>query len=61
MDERRPSQPSLLLGTRTPWGPIVAVGWVGERYAWMIDRHGTVSMMPASVVEDAVEGSKADS
>ena len=23
----------------------------GERYYWMIDKHGTVSMMPAVIVE----------
>ena len=41
----------LLLGTKTRWGKIVAVGYVGERYYWMIDKHGTVSMMPAISVE----------
>lgn len=38
-------------GSKTKWGRIVAIGWIGERYYWMIDKHGVVSMMPASVVE----------
>ena len=40
----------LALGSKTKWGKVVAVGWIGERYYWMIDKYG-VSMMPASVVE----------
>lgn len=44
----------LPIDTKTPWGPIGAVGVVGgERYYWMIDKHGVVSMMPACVVEEA--------
>lgn len=43
------------LGDNTKWGTIVAVGWVGERYYWMRDRHGTISMMPADAVEDSVQ------
>ena len=45
----------LAIGTKTPWGVICAVGWIGERYYWM--RHegqgGGISMLPASVVEAA--------
>jgi hypothetical protein len=40
------------LGTKTRWGKIAAVGFIGgERYYWMIDRYGTVAMMPADAVE----------
>ena len=42
---------ALTIGTTTPWGRIVAVGWVWERYYWIVDRLGGVAMMPASVVE----------
>ena len=42
----------LNLGTKTKWGKITAVGITGgERYYWMVDKHGCVAMMPASVVE----------
>jgi hypothetical protein len=37
-----------------PWGKIGAIGFVkGERYYFLIDREGSVSMMPADVVERA--------
>lgn len=43
----------LPLGTPTRWGPISAVGTTGgERYYWMVDADGCVSMMPTDVVED---------
>lgn len=44
--------PGLIrLGTTVkPWGKCVAVGWVGERYYWFLSK-GTVSMIPAHVVE----------
>jgi hypothetical protein len=55
MESIVPDTPPLAIGTRTQWGRIQAVGVLGgrprERYYWMIDKHGTVSMMPASVVE----------
>jgi len=38
-------------GTPTKWGRVAAIGWVGERYYWLVARDGAVSMMPASVVE----------
>lgn len=41
----------LPLGTRTNWGIIKAVGWIGERYYWIVDKFGVVSMIPASIVE----------
>ena len=41
------------LGTMTRWGRVVMVGWVGERYYWMVDKHGSVAMMPADIVEAA--------
>lgn len=40
------------LGTQIPpYGKVVAVGWVGERYYWMVDNKGVISMMPASMIE----------
>jgi hypothetical protein len=42
---------ALALGAQTPFGEIVAIGWVGERYYWCIDASGVVSMMPASLIE----------
>jgi hypothetical protein len=41
------------LGISTQWGVVVAVGYVGERYYWML-RNGVVSMMPAKLVESAI-------
>ncbi len=46
-----PKGKPLPLGTMTKWGRIESVGWVGERYYWMIDKHGCISMMPATDVE----------
>jgi hypothetical protein len=42
----------IALGTIvTPHGRVAAVGVLrGERYYWMIDHAGTVSMMPAIVI-----------
>jgi len=49
------ARPPLKLGTRIkPYGRIVAVGngvSLGERYYWLIDKHGCVSMMPATEIE----------
>ena len=40
------------LGTKTRWGKIAAVGTTsGERYYWVVDKHGDVAMMPAIMVE----------
>lgn len=39
------------IGTKTKWEIVQAVGYVGERYYWTIDKYGTASMMPATVVE----------
>ena len=41
----------LPLGTKTQWGKIVMIRWVGERYYWMIDKYGVISMMPADMME----------
>jgi hypothetical protein len=40
----------IKIGTTTEFGKVVAIGWIGERYYWLIKR-GVVSMLPASVVE----------
>lgn len=43
----------LPLGTMTKWGRVGAVGLTrGERYYWLVSENGTVSMMPADVVEE---------
>ena len=42
----------LALGTKTEWGTIDMIGTTGgERYYWMTDKHGCVSMIPAFIVE----------
>ena len=41
----------LKIGTKTRWGIIKMIGWVGERYYWMVAKDKSVSMMPADVVE----------
>ena len=43
----------IAIGAQTVYGEVVAVGWVGERYYWLLDGHGVVSTIPASVVEPA--------
>lgn len=43
---------ALCIGTKTKWGVIIAIGWVGERYYWMIDKEKSIAMMPASTVEE---------
>lgn len=40
----------LAIGTRTQYGIVQAIGWVGERYYWLL-KDGAVAMMPASVIE----------
>ena len=43
----------LIIGTVVePWGEIVAVGHVGERYYWLLDDDGTISMIPAPTIEE---------
>jgi len=50
------SAPIIPLGTVTSWGKVDMVGITGgERYYWMTDRRGVVSMMPADVVEKDVK------
>lgn len=34
-----------------PYGKLVQIGWVGERYYWFIDDEGTVAMMPADSID----------
>ena len=41
----------LSIGTKTQWGIIQAIGFVGERYYWIVDKFGTVSMFPANFLE----------
>ena len=54
MENDRP--PIIPLGTKTKWGKIAAVGFRdGERYYMMIDKHGSVALMPAEAVEESVQ------
>lgn len=47
-----PATPPLPLDTVTEWGRIGMVGVTGgERYYWMVDDDGTVSMVPWFMVE----------
>lgn len=32
------------------WQKVAAVAWVGERYYWLINDYGVVSMVPAAVI-----------
>lgn len=46
---------ALSLGTQTQWGNVAMIGVLsGERYYWMVDKHGSVAMMPASTVEPSL-------
>jgi hypothetical protein len=47
------ADPIVPLGTKVvPFGEVAAVGIrEGERYYMLVDRHGDVSLMPASVIE----------
>ncbi len=47
--------PMLPLGTKTQYGEIAAVGWVGERYYWMVSEGGVTSMIPADAMGDVVD------
>lgn len=50
----------LLLGTKTRWGTVAAVGCssgaIPERYYWLIDGYGVVHMLPSDVVEGQEDG-----
>ena len=58
-DEASPVQgvvrlPPLPLGSETEWGKIEMIGITGgERYYWMCDVSGVVSMIPAFMVEQS--------
>jgi hypothetical protein len=46
------SEPLPINRVVKPYGKIAAVGVIkGERYYWLVDARGDVSMMPADVVE----------
>ncbi len=50
---RPEGRPIMPLGSRTRWGKIASVAILsGERYYFMVDKHGEVAMMPAMVVEN---------
>lgn len=46
------TNPPLPLGTETEYGTIEMIGCLnGERYYWMVDQDGMVSMMPDFIIE----------
>ena len=45
------STPPLPLGTKTRYGPIVSILWIGERYYAMVAEDGFVALMPAVDIE----------
>lgn len=48
----RSTEKIAALDSMTPWGRIAAVAYIsGERYYFLINKHGTVSMLPADIVE----------
>ena len=57
LGQRTKLRKPLTLGlTVPPWGRIAAVLWTGgERYYHLLDKQGTVSMMPADVIEAAAD------
>lgn len=49
---RTAHKPPVALGTVVePWGTVEAVQFVGERYYWLRCDDGTISMMPADLIE----------
>lgn len=50
---REAAQRLVIIGTVVkPCGQVSMIGWIsGERYYWLRDSSGSVSMMPADVVE----------
>ena len=45
-------RPPLYMGTEVPpFGRVVMIGHPGERYYWLQDKRGTISMIPAAVLE----------
>jgi len=44
----------LRIGDKTNWGHVGGIALLcGERYYFIVDKHGVVSMMPAVVVEQS--------
>ena len=44
------------IDTPTQWGKVAAIRFAdGERYYFLVDKHGMVSMMPACVVEPSIK------
>ncbi len=39
------------IGSKTKYGMVVAIGFVGERYYWIRKRDGVVSLFPAFMIE----------
>lgn len=37
---------------RNGWrGKVIAIGWLGERYYWLLQDDGVVAMIPAAVLD----------
>jgi hypothetical protein len=42
----------LSIGTQIkPYGKVIAIAWLGERYYFLSDERGSVAMMPATTIE----------
>lgn len=51
--------PVVPLGTKTKWGEVTGVSMRdGERYYFILEKGGLVSLFPADVVEPEVAASK---
>jgi len=50
----------LKIGDKVPpFGELIMIGWVGERYYWFKGRRGAVSMMPVAFIDQLIkEGRK---
>lgn len=43
----------MRIGTKIkPYGTLIAIGFVGERYYWFQDDNGAIAMIPAACLEN---------
>lgn len=51
--------PPVKIGTKfNHYGEVVAVGYVGERYYWLLSPKGVTSMIPATIIENLITKKK---
>lgn len=49
-----PEESLVVIGTKTVFGKVVGItNRGGERYYFLINKHGDVSLMPATLIEEA--------